>query len=82
MSVSKVTRNYQVTLPRDIREMENIRVGDRVVFVVEENRVRIMKFDEDIIRSTAGLWAGMKETGLEYERRLRKEWRKREAAIK
>ncbi len=29
------------------------------------------------IEEAAGLWKGMKETGAEYERRLRKEWKRR-----
>ena len=32
---------------------------------------------KDIIRETAGLWKGMKETGTEYQNRSRKEWRQR-----
>ncbi len=31
------------------------------------------------IRDAAGLWSDLKETGLQYERRLRKGWRKRGA---
>jgi AbrB family looped-hinge helix DNA binding protein len=79
MSVSKITRNYQVTIPQDVREAEGLQVGDNVAFVVEGNhRIHLVKLSKDIIAESAGLWAGIKETGLEYERRLRKEWRKRE----
>ena len=38
---------------------------------------RLIKMDKDIIKETAGLWKYLKETGLEYERRLRKGWSKR-----
>mgnify|MGYP001558500504 CR=1 FL=1 len=79
MGISKITRNFQVTLPKDIRELKNFKVGEKVLFVVERDRVDILKMDKNIIRETAGLWAGIKETGLEYERRLRKEWAKRQA---
>ena len=81
MSISKITRNFQVTLPREVREMEDLHIGDRVRFVVEDNhRIHVVKLSKEIIRDAAGLWKGMKETGLEYERKLRKEWRKREIA--
>ena len=79
MAISKITRNYQVTLPREVREMENLHIGDKVAFVVEDkHRIHLVKISKDVIREAAGLWVGMKETGLVYERRLRKEWRKRE----
>ena len=79
MTLSKVTRNFQVTLPKDVREMENLHIGDEVIFIVEgDHRIHLVKHDKDIIKRTAGLWKGMKETGVEYVRRLRKEWRTRE----
>jgi AbrB family looped-hinge helix DNA binding protein len=78
MAVSKVTRNFQITIPREVRELEDLHIGDRVVFVVENHKVHLAKVDDDIIRKTAGLWPGMKETGVEYVRRIRKEWRRRE----
>ena len=33
--------------------------------------------DKNIIKGGVGLWKDLKETGLEYERRLRKRWLKR-----
>ncbi len=77
MGISKITRNYQVTLPKDIREMKGLHVGDKVFFIVDDNRIDIVKVNKNIVRETAGMWADLKETGVEYERRLRKEWRKR-----
>jgi len=77
MGISKITRNFQVTLPRDVREFKNFRVGEKVLFVVEGNRVDIIKIDKNIVKEAAGLWAGIKETGIEYETRLRKRWAKR-----
>ena len=79
MGISKITRNFQVTLPKDIRELKNFRVGEKVLFVVEGNKVDLIKMDKNIVRETAGLWADIKETGLEYERRLRKKWTERQA---
>ena len=39
MSLSKVTRNYQVTIPSDIRHALHIRVGSLVDFVIEKKQV-------------------------------------------
>ena len=79
MGISKITRNFQVTLPKDIRELKDFRVGEKVLFVVEGDKIDLLKMDKNIVKEAAGLWAGMKETGTEYESRLRKGWVKRQA---
>jgi AbrB family looped-hinge helix DNA binding protein len=77
MGLSKITRNYRITLPKDVRELKGFKVGEKVLFVVEGEKVDLVKVSDDIITKTAGLWARSKETGAEYQRRLRKEWEKR-----
>jgi len=81
MGIAKVTRNYQVTIPKDVRTIQNIQVGDTVLFAIESDRVDFMKMGrEAAIKSVAGMWAG-KETGAEYVRRIRTEWKKRARRI-
>ena len=41
MYVIKVTRKYQITIPKRIREMLNIRVGDKLAVRVEGGRIII-----------------------------------------
>lgn len=77
MGISKITRNFQVTLPRDVREVKHLNVGDSVLFILEDDRIDIVKMDKEVIKAAAGLWAGTKESGVEYERRIRKGWEKR-----
>ncbi len=77
MGISKITRNFQVTLPKDVRELKNFSVGEKVLFVVDGDKVGLVKMDKNIVKEVAGLWTGMKETGMYYEKRLRKEWAKR-----
>lgn len=76
MGISKITRNYQVTLPKDVRELKGLRVGERVLFVVEGDRVDLVKLEDDLISKTAGIWTAG-ESGADYQRRLRREWQKR-----
>ncbi|WP_297072592.1 AbrB/MazE/SpoVT family DNA-binding domain-containing protein, partial [Thermococcus sp.] len=38
-----VTKKYQVTIPKDVREALGIKAGDEVVFVREGNRYVLMK---------------------------------------
>ncbi|MAF35207.1 AbrB family transcriptional regulator [Candidatus Woesearchaeota archaeon] len=73
MSVSKVTRNFQVTIPQDVRERFGVGIGDELVFTTVDDELVISKAD-DVLEKAAGLWKGMKETGVEYENRLRKGW--------
>ncbi len=77
MGISKITRNCQITIPKDIRKQLNVREGDEVIFTVSDNKAMITKSTRDIIKETAGIWKDMKETGIEYENRIRKGWSKR-----
>jgi AbrB family looped-hinge helix DNA binding protein len=46
VAVVRVTRNYQITIPAEVRRRLGIKVGDRVVVEVEGDRI--------VIRKTAG----------------------------
>lgn len=78
MGISKITRNFQITLPKDVRKQRNFKVGDTLLFVVTDDKTELVKMDKDIIQKTAGLWSTTAETGLQYERRLRSAWQKRQ----
>jgi AbrB family looped-hinge helix DNA binding protein len=77
MGISKVTRNCQITIPKDVRMQLNVKEGDEVIFTVIDKKVLLNKSTKDIIGETAGIWKSMKETGVEYENRMRKGWSKR-----
>jgi len=77
MGIAKITRNYQITLPKDIRRIISVKEGDEIMFIVDGDKVNFMKAKDDIIKRTAGIWKDMKETGTEYQRRIRKGWSKR-----
>lgn len=79
MSTSKVTRNYQITLPSELRILQNIQVGDTVVFTYEEGKVNLFKKKEHNLDRAFGIWkkgpSGEKEV-----RKMRQEWNTREQA--
>ena len=81
VDTSKVTRNYQITIPRDIRRRENIRVGDVVVFVPTEKGVEMKKASRSILDDTFGMWKGMKASSVSHVRRLRGEAERREKRL-
>jgi AbrB family looped-hinge helix DNA binding protein len=78
MGIAKVTRNYQVTIPRDIRILHDIKVGDTVVFVAEGDKIELLKLRKDILDNALGSWKEVRETGASIVRSMRKEWQKRE----
>ncbi len=76
MSLTKVTRNYQITVPRDIREQAKIQEGDRIVITMENNEIKMKKFDEDVFKKAFGSWKNVKDSA-KYVRDVRKGWEKR-----
>ena len=77
MGTTVITRNYQVTIPSDVRERAGLAIGERlIVDVLPSDEIRIRRIKKGIIDKAFGILK-IKETGLVYERRLRKEWAKR-----
>ncbi len=83
MGIAKVTRNYQVTIPKDIRRIQRINVGDTVLFSIDGNKVDFLKMNRDnILTEAAGSWKGMvKESGVEYVRSIRSGWTNRRKRV-
>ena len=78
MSITKVTRNYQITVPRDIREQAKISEGDKLILTMENNELKLKKFDEDAFEKAFGLWKNAKiKDSVKYVRDIRKGWEKR-----
>ena len=84
MGIAKVTRNFQVTIPRDIRRMQGIDIGDTVFFVVEDDKVDFFKMSkEEIINDAAGIWKSkIQGDSLQYVKKVREEWVKREKRVR
>ena len=78
MSMTKVTRNYQITVPRDIREIANIKEGDKLVITMENEEIKIKKMDKDVFKKAFGSWKNAKiKDSVEYVRNMRKGWETR-----
>ena len=79
MGIAKVTRNYQVTVPQDIRNVQGIEIGDTILFAVDGDKVDIIKINQkDMILKMAGSWKDkITEESTEYVDKIRKGWSKR-----
>ena len=56
---SKVTRKFQVTIPKKIRELLDIKVGDTVVWEIDEKGFVVLKKDEirSSLKNFIGVWS-------------------------
>jgi antitoxin PrlF len=77
MAVSRVTRNYQVTVPREVREIIDIKVGDTLLFVKEGEDVVLKKIDKDLLSKGFGLWKTTQEKRPWLMNKFRKEAERR-----
>ena len=48
MSKTKITRNYQITIPRDIRKKLKLKLGEQVTIHLEGEKIIIQRFSDDI----------------------------------
>ena len=75
VSVGSVTSKGQVTIPKEIRDALGLVEGDRIVFMLEGERVVIMKATREKLSDLLTRQKPWPEPSLEFQRRLREEWR-------
>lgn len=65
---AKVMSKGQITLPKDIREKLNVRTGDRVVLIWDEDRVVLMNSGVYAMRALQrGMAGAAAEAGIDSE---------------
>lgn len=80
MGMTKVTRNYQVTIPKDVREMEDINIGDKLIVIIEDDEIVMRRIRDRIIERNFGAW-GKGKSGVDFTREIRDEAEKREERL-
>ncbi len=76
VSVGKVTSKGQVTIPKEIRETLGVNEGDKLIFLVEGDKVVLRKVGSEKLSDILSRRRPWGERGLEFQRRLREEWRR------
>lgn len=77
--IGTVSTKGQVTVPKDIREALHIRAGDKLVFDLEGGDLALVRKAEPMrLTDILDRLGPTKETGVEFQRRLRREWTRRD----
>jgi antitoxin PrlF len=53
---TKITRKGQITLPAEVRRLMNLKIGDEVDVIVEDNRIVGIEPASDWVTRTAGIF--------------------------
>ncbi|MDE1821444.1 MAG: AbrB/MazE/SpoVT family DNA-binding domain-containing protein [Euryarchaeota archaeon] len=79
VAVGSLTSKGQITLPKEIREALHLQEGDKVVFEVEGDKFTGRKAARGGIVEALLSSRPWKESSLEFQRRVRREWDRRGA---
>jgi AbrB family looped-hinge helix DNA binding protein len=67
---SKISSQYQITLPGEVRKKLGVGPGDKVVFVEEDNKIVIVSL-KDLIYEMVESFKGFEETEGEFRKGFR-----------
>ncbi len=71
-----VTRNFQITLPKSIRDYTGIEIGDSVIIEAKNNEITLKKVEKEPIESAFGRWRWCKDS-IGFVDNLRSTWDER-----
>lgn len=74
VSIGSVTTKGQITIPKEIREALGLREGDKVIFMIEGERVVIRKVSEEKLSEILIRQRPWPEASMAFQKRLRDEW--------
>ena len=75
MGTVVVTRNYQITLPKDVRDDTGIEIGEKIFTKVTDEGILIKKLNKSPVDRAFGIWKD-KTPGTAFVDKLRKDWRR------
>lgn len=76
MATVVITRNYQVTLSKDVREEADVEVGEKMKQRVESGKIILEKINKSPVEAAAGIWKNKVRNSIDYVNDLRKDWRR------
>jgi antitoxin PrlF len=74
-STSKVTRKYQVTIPKEVRKKVGVEIGDELKVMDKGELIVLQKVNKaKSLLAFAGCWKGYPEDTEEFMRDIRSLW--------
>ncbi len=75
MGTVVVTRNYQITLSKDIRDITGIEIGEKMVTEATNDGILIRRLKKSPVDKAFGIWK-TKISGIKFVDKVRKDWRR------
>lgn len=75
MDVAPVGEKGQVTIPKQVRDMLEVKPGDRIVFVNNDSEIIVRKSKTKKLSEILSRGKPVPSSSISFQRRLRKEWK-------
>jgi AbrB family looped-hinge helix DNA binding protein len=75
VDVAPVGEKGQVTIPRQVRNILEVKPGDRIAFVSKDNEIVMRKSKTKKLSEILSRGKPLPESSVSFERKLRKEWK-------
>jgi len=72
---ASVRKKGQVTIPRQVRNLLEVKPGDRILFVSKDNEIVMRKSKTKKLSEILSQGKPLPESSILFQRRLRKEWK-------
>ena len=74
IGISSVSEKGQVTIPKEIRDYLGVKTGDKVIFLIEDDKVILVKAGAKRVADVLRRQRPWKVEHVEFQLGLRKEW--------
>jgi len=75
VDVASVGEKGQVTIPKQVRNLLEVKRGDRIVFVSKDNEIIMRKSNTKKLSEILSRGKPLTETSISFQRKLREEWK-------
>ena len=74
VDVSSISEKGQVTIPKQVRDLLELKAGDRIAFVAEGSSIVLKKTRTKKLSDILSKQKSLKEDSLSFQRKARSEW--------
>lgn len=75
LDVAPIGEKGQVTIPRQVRNLLEVKPGDRIVFVSKDSEIVMRKSKTRKLSEILSRGKPLPESSVSFQRKLRKEWK-------